>query len=140
MKVNNVPRDSLINGFVITPSWEYFFSNISDALKGSYEYTKRNPTASGVTPTDVIVNRNGHLIHFLITWTSDVTLSGTLVFPNKSLSMHGGKLMIIDGDVLQTVTASCINDTITLPSYTSSNGSVTIQGTILTKETLKEVN
>ena len=137
MKVNEAPiHNNIVYGFIVEPAWEYFLTEVSDALVGEWEYnSKRVPTLNSVIkPSRVVINKAGKSINFLIQWDVNVVLNGSLVFADKSLSMLGGKLTVYDGDTLLTNSANCINDTITLPSYTSTNGSVTIQGTILTKK------
>lgn len=143
MKVSNSPITDQINsnGGKTLDSWSTFFTEVSDALQGEFDYTNRNSVSAGVNPPNrIIVCKQGYLIYFLIEWDSDQNLGGgTLTFTDKSLTMRKGNLIIIDGSTLTTETALCENDVITLPSFTSSNGSIRIQGTILTKKILKEV-
>jgi len=142
MKVSNSPKsDPIIPGSKTHDSWISFFAEVSDALRGEFVYSKRKVTAVGVdAPDTIIVNKQGYSINILIEWNTDKNLnSGTLTFVEKSMSMLKGNLMVIDGSTLDTSTAVCENDTITLPNFTSSNGSIRLQGTILTKNNFKEV-
>lgn len=142
MKVSNVPKSTpIVEGYPTTSIWSSFFAEVGDALKGEYVYSKRKVTASGVdAPDNVIVNKQGYLITILIEWNSNKNLNaGTLTFEDKSMSMLPGNLMVIDGSTLESSTAVCENDVITLPNFTSSNGSIRLQGTVLTKNNFKEV-
>ena len=141
MNIDNAPIYNPITSESLSPVWEDFITSVADVLTGTWDYTNRKFVYSAITtvPSRQTLLRQNNSLTFLIQFDVNVNLSGTIKFGSiavtskQEVGMLGGFLSIYDGNSLVPLGASCLNDTITLPTYSSTNGSVTIQGTILAK-------